>query len=317
MAQPKVSIITSCFKGEKYLEGFFKNIIEQTIFVQCELVFVLNAPDASEIQIIEPFLTQYSDHIIFLPVESVEPLGVSWNRAWQAARGEYLAIWNVDDRRTPDSLARQVKTLDENADCALTYGDYIICPEAGNTHGIYVKTPQFKKSSFLRRFLCGGAFLMWRKTVAKDIGIFDEQFKSALDFDFVIRMVLAGKQLKRTEGLLGYFTDENKGLSTRDGAKLTFIEETVIQWRYAIYDRIKLEYLDLVKMYHIDEIKMNGSSTGIQNLVPGYQKYCQSRRFLWPVGLIRNGIRLVFVKLGIWNAFLKVRAKTLYGAKKV
>ena len=35
--KPRVSIITSLYKGEKFIRGFLEDITQQTIFTKCEL----------------------------------------------------------------------------------------------------------------------------------------------------------------------------------------------------------------------------------------------------------------------------------------
>ena len=37
---PKISIITSIYKGEKFIKHFFEDIAKQTIFKECELILI-------------------------------------------------------------------------------------------------------------------------------------------------------------------------------------------------------------------------------------------------------------------------------------
>jgi glycosyltransferase involved in cell wall biosynthesis len=307
MAKPKVSIITSCFNGEDYLSSYFENVVAQANFAEIEIVFLHNAPKVAETKIINSFVERFPDQLKYITINPVEPLGASWNRGWRSARGEYIAIWNIDDRRVPDSLARQIKTLVDFQDCALTYGDYIITSRSEYPHGRYVTTPNFNRASFLRDFHAGGAFLLFRKEVSEKIGFFDEQLRIALDFEYITRMAFFGLKMMRTEGLLGYFTDENIGLSTREGARPTMIEVTAIQLRYGIFDKIKKEFLVETSKFEISRARFFDEWYPIQSLLPGYNNFIKSRQWLWIFGNVRNFLRFVFLKIGIWKIYLKLR----------
>ena len=57
------------------------------------------------------------------------------NRCIQNTTGDYLCIWNVDDLRTSDSIEIMAKTLDENPDVDIVYGNYKIVSKFGDTEG--------------------------------------------------------------------------------------------------------------------------------------------------------------------------------------
>jgi len=59
MRNVKISTITSCFKGEKYLESFLKNVSEQTILDKIEIVLVHNEPTEKEIELVKNFQEKY------------------------------------------------------------------------------------------------------------------------------------------------------------------------------------------------------------------------------------------------------------------
>ena len=49
LAHPRITIITSVFKCDKFIEGFMQDIVQQTIFAECELLMInANSPGNEE-----------------------------------------------------------------------------------------------------------------------------------------------------------------------------------------------------------------------------------------------------------------------------
>ena len=107
----KISILTSYYKNIKYLSYFLNNLDKQTIFDKIEIIIDHNKPTKQEIKLIKKFQQQYPNKLVHLISKKVVPYGVSINRCINASRGSYLAIWNIDDARTPNSLELQYNAI--------------------------------------------------------------------------------------------------------------------------------------------------------------------------------------------------------------
>jgi len=267
MRNVKISTITSCFKGEKYLESFLKNVSEQTILDKIEIVLVHNEPTEKEIELVKNFQEKYPGVINQIIIRPVEPIGRSMNRCIKEAKGDYVTIWNVDDLRTPNSLEIQMNVLDKNPEVALTYGDFIIVDKIGQTIGNLIVSPEFKKEKFIKGMYCG-PFPMWKKEINEKVGFFDEQLVQGADFDLMVRIALNYK-MKKSQGILGYYLNERVGLSTRRGS-LQPIERTVIELRYGAYDKIDFLYYKKARKYKIYEVFFDNKWFPISNF---YNKY--------------------------------------------
>lgn len=295
---PDLSILVSVFHGEKYLASFFENLQAQTVFPRCEIILVLNEPSQNEKQITEEFaLAQEHVHVVL--VEHVETLGASWNRAWQLSRAPYLSLWNVDDRRTSESLDRQVATLDQNEELVLCYGDYVSVDSYGEEKGELRRTPPYSPRYFRRAFAQGGAFWVFRRSAADKAGFFDEQFQVAADMDFSFRLASRGLLMGRVDTLLGYFTDEQRGLSTRDNARWSMIERCAIQLRYGVFDKVDPQFKSEANKYRLDEVKSFGQWHSLREYLPHLNRELRSRRPLHFLGVIRNSLRRFFERIGL------------------
>lgn len=308
---PSLSVLTSVYRGENYLPDFFRNLRNQTLFTELELILVLNEPTASEKRLANDFQMRLPDQVVILYAHNRETLGASWNRAWTISRAPYLAMWNVDDRRRVDSLQRQLAEIEQNPDWSMCYGDYVAVSEYGEELGIHRPTPTFSAAYFRRTFPQGGAFWLFRRSIFEVVGYFDEQFLVGADMELSLRMAVAGLEMGRCEGLLGYFTDAAMGLSTRDGARISEIERTVIQLRYGVYDKVNRDLLGEVNKYRLDAIKQSGSWILINTYLPNLTSYLQWRRSLWIVGFLRHWFRVVMARLGLLRYLHNVQDRYL------
>ena len=264
----KVSTITPCYKMGDYLEGFLKELENQTLFPDFEVVLDHNDPEDWEIELVNRYIQKYPDgvlkHIITKPVD---PIGVSMNTCIKESSGEYLTIWNVDDLRTPESLENQMKVLDENKNIDIVNANFQIVGSFGSKSGRQIDHKIHDESEYKKSMILG-PFFMFRKSICLKAGYFDEQLKSGADFDFAIRLAYNG-DVMFSEGNGGYYLDEGKGAST--SGDLQPIEKTFVYVRYGIYDKIESEgchvFMDKAMKYDVENITSFGKKTNYNNYV--------------------------------------------------
>lgn len=275
--KPLISTITPCYRMEKYLKLFLEELPRQTIFDKIQVVLDHNEPTEQEIQWVKNFQEKYPGKVKHIVVNPVEPIGTSMNRCVREADGEYVAIWNVDDLRTPDSLEKQVEVLLGNEKYNISHGNFTIVNSFGAKEGRAVLHDLYKDNhEELTRGMVLGPFFMWKKDLCKKAGLFDEQLKSGADFDLAIRLAAHGN-VGTTESTLGYYLDEGLGASTRgDGKQPT--ERTVIELRYGIIDKIQESWLAKAIRYDVRELYFNDKKHRVSNFVPNYETFKLSNR---------------------------------------
>lgn len=295
---PSIGVLASVYKGEAYLPGFFENLQAQTIFPELELVLVLNLPSAREKQLCRDFAAKHQKQVQVLLAPRLETLGASWNRAWRAARAPYLAPWNVDDRRTVDSLHRQAVALDAEPQAVLCYGDYLRVPQYGAETGERRTTPAYTPGHFQRAFAQGGAFWLLRAAVSEQAGYYDEQFRIAADMDYSLRLAALGLPMVRAEGLLGYFTDAAEGLSTRQGASEAALERTALQVRYGVFDKVDPVLEAAAREFRLDAVAQGNDWLPLRHFLPNLDHYLARRQPLWALGRLRYAVRNALQRRG-------------------
>jgi glycosyltransferase involved in cell wall biosynthesis len=214
----KVSVITSLFEGGKYIENFLASIASQTIFDMCEVIIVdANSPQG-EHELIGRYAAQFPQ-IVYLRLPYKAPIYTAWNLAIKRARGRYLTNANVDDLRRADSFELQAAALDSLPFVDVVYQDVIysfepLPYEQASVVGISTRLPLATPHTIME-FNCPHNAPMWRRRLHKDIGLFDDTMRSAADWDFWIRALIAGKTFyKLNDPHVVYYVNPD-GASTR------------------------------------------------------------------------------------------------------
>jgi hypothetical protein len=253
----------------RYIKTFLEELPQQSIFEDLEVLMDLNEPSEEELRIALKFQALYGPHLKVNVVTKVDPIGVSMNRCIEKSRGELLAIWNVDDLRTKSSIEDQICTMNNVPSSSIVYGPYKIVSSFGQTHGELVDNKDLDPKLFYKGMAAGPFFLFPRKFLSK-VGLFDEQFKSGADYDFIQRLLTVGIPTS-TKNLLGYYLNEGLGASTRKNS-LQPIERTVIEIRYGHIESIDLRYLDSVADYNPSSILLAGEWFEMGSIISNYKE---------------------------------------------
>ncbi len=294
----RVSIITSLYNCEKYLDGFFEAADKIKNKEAYEFLLIHNDPKEKELQKIniETKEKPWFKHII---VEEREGLYESWNRAIRIAQSEYCAIWNVDDIRTPESIFLQMNALENNYQSDLSFGDIWGTAHYGTfKEKLYIHpTWEENKRAYMYRHMIG-CFPLWRKTVHNKIGYFDEQLKLVADLDFQVRIARISKIIKVKQEIGYYLVNSPHKLSSN--GRLQAIERNVINLRYANFDLIDFVYIySAIKNFKIFEIKNGDNTIQIKKMFPAYRLYWLIRLPLLIVPFIkfpRDLLRFIYHK---------------------
>ena len=201
---PKISIITSLYKGGDFIKGFLEDIVSQTIF--------------DEKDIILEYQKEYSN-IVYARLESDPGIYACWNTAIEMARGEFLTNANVDDRKNKKSLEIHLKTMENNPQADVVYADILVTHNPNETFEnntateIYPSPPE----ASMKAVLNNGAphnNPLWRKSLHERCGTFNGDYQSAGDLDMWLRFLEAGARFGKIKTPLGLYYMNPTGMST-------------------------------------------------------------------------------------------------------
>ncbi len=232
--KPRVSIITSVFKGDQFIEGFLENITKQTIFDQCELLLInANSPGNEEV-VIRKYLERHQN-IRYVKLDHDPGVYGVWNIGIKMAKSDLITNANLDDRRCPDLLLQQVEELESNPSIDLVYSDYLLTrtindsPEQNNFR-LYVTASEFNIKE-MNSCVCGPQ-PVWRKSIHDRCGLFSSRLYSSGDLEMWNRAVSKGCVLKKTPGISGLYYENPNGLSTKPDSKKN-LEDRFIYGAYS------------------------------------------------------------------------------------
>lgn len=219
---PRVSIITSVYKGDQFIEGFMEDIVRQTIFDQCELIMIdANSPH-HEADVIKRYMQKYPN-IIYVRLDQDPGLYAVWNMAIKMSKAEYITNANIDDRLKSDCYEVHARELDKFPGIDLVYsGCYKTdvpnqtFDENNHQHVAPHSQYNFNKKRLVTRLMCyPNNHPMWRKSMHKKYGLFNELFKAAGDLEMWIRAAGFGDaKFKKITGFYGLFYLNPNGLSS-------------------------------------------------------------------------------------------------------
>lgn len=254
-ATSKISIITSVYKADGFIEQFLQEVVQQTIFNQCELILINADSPENEEGIIQKYMDTYSN-IRYIKLEKDPGLYAVWNIGIQMAQGVYITNLNVDDRINYQCYEVFSTYLDNNKEIDLVYAPYLITHKSNETFDknssvTEVNIPEFSIEN--SKIPLPSFFPLWKKSVHEKIGYFDETFKVVGDWEFWLRMVSSGMLFKKVSKILGLYYCNPQGLSTiKDKER----QKNHMQERIKVFEKYKhlwncKDYKEFSKKFNI------------------------------------------------------------------
>ncbi len=191
----KVTAIVSAYFAKEYLIGRLTNLRNMLTRVEIVVVAEVGSPEAE-------IARHYDVHLI--ETVGIPSIYGAWNLAIKRSTGDYITNANCDDRHYIGSLEVLASALDENPDHALCYAfDDIVAEIDGDP----VNRHEWVAGGFkeLLDMCFVGPMPMWRRSLHDKYGYFDEDMKSAGDYEFWLRIASRGEQFLRLPRSVGAY----------------------------------------------------------------------------------------------------------------
>jgi len=196
---PKLSIVTCVYNAESYLKESLDSVFDQP-YEDFELVLVHDCSTDNTRQLLEEYIDK--PNVVFIENKYNEGVPFSRNRAFIAAKGEYIAIHDADDVSLPHRFEKQVKYLDEHPDVTFIGGHAIRISDTGMQIGHMVYPPEQTEGAFrvIRQFKLNPIIdpsSMFRRQPVLDIGGYrmEPELRTVQDFDLWCRLLIDGHHL--------------------------------------------------------------------------------------------------------------------------
>jgi glycosyltransferase involved in cell wall biosynthesis len=205
-----VSIIIPAYNRAQYINQTVDSVLHQT-YQNFELIVV---DDSSKDGTFEK-LKHYGDRITLLVHEGHQNKGqaASINLGLSKAKGDYIAILDSDDFWELNKLEVQVEFLDANPDIGLVYcNGYGVDADGNRYYNIYDEDPCEQNDPnrvLLDCYILLPQNSLVRKEVYDQVGIFNEEYRSAQDHDMLIRIAEVTKFAYLPYHVFSYRRHEN------------------------------------------------------------------------------------------------------------
>jgi len=180
---PKISVIISTYERSEMLRECIDSFFRQT-FRDFELCICNDGGAISNIQ--------NDPRIKYVNIEHTESSSAPRNAALKLADGEYIMVFDDDDRAESTLIEKCVKTLDENPDIDCVYTDYYDFNKDGRWQQRTTQYDHDLQKLLVKEYMPHGGST-WRKN--KFPG-YDEYFKSAEDWDLFLTAAENGLRFK-------------------------------------------------------------------------------------------------------------------------
>ncbi len=233
MSKPKVSIITSVYKADLFIDQLLENVVSQTCFDRCEWIIIQPKGDGFSKQVdesIKIYQEKYSN-ILYSYLETDPYVYAVWNNAIIESSGDFITNWNCDDRRYPNSLQKQIDFFEENPNIDLIYNDQFWHREPNwipwdkrykdiepypIVHTInYTNQKKPKYSRLAMRENLPHNDPIWRSSLHKKNGYFREDTITVADHEFWLRCIKNGATFEKIESVIGIYYYNENGISTK------------------------------------------------------------------------------------------------------
>jgi len=190
-----VSVVTPSFNQARFLEETLASVFGQDYPHIEYLVMDGGSTDAST-----DILNRYSERLAYWESQPDQGQAHAINKGLERARGEILGWLNSDDVLLPETVRRAVDVFKTYPEVDVVYGRL----DRINARGELIPTPVLPKDKvvFSKKLVIGecvvnqpGAF--WRRRIMERVGFLNQELVYTLDYEYWIRMALAGANFLR------------------------------------------------------------------------------------------------------------------------
>jgi glycosyltransferase involved in cell wall biosynthesis len=205
---PLVSIITIVYNGERYIADCIRSIQRQT-YPNIEYIIVDGGSTDDTLSIIG----QFPDAVTRLISEKDDGISDAFNKGLKLATGEIIGIINTDDWYEDDAIEKAVDVI-RNAD--VVYGDLRFWKKEGVDFVAKGDHLHLKNEMTINH-----PTVFVRKSCYERFGTFDKQYKCAMDYDLLLRLLINGCRFSYVPAILanmrwGGFSDSRWMVGVRE-----------------------------------------------------------------------------------------------------
>jgi len=182
----KCTVITVCFNSSNTIRKTFDSVLQQT-YANVEYIVVDGESTDGTVDIIKEYEPLFKGRMKWIS-EPDKGIYDAMNKGIRMASGELIGIINSDDYYESDAVENMISAMESDA-YQILYGA-VRTIKNGIEHNITIHS-----HLFLRESMIGHPACFITKKLYDELGMYDTNFISAADYDFMLRMT-ANKNVK-------------------------------------------------------------------------------------------------------------------------
>jgi len=196
---PKISVVTPSFNQASFLEETIRSVLSQG-YPDLEYIVMDGGSTDGSIGIIR----KYADRLAYWKSAKDDGQAAAIRSGFARATGEILCWLNSDDTIAPGTLRRVGEFFAAHPEVDLVYGDLNLVDADGKC--LYTARPLIRMGILVyeNAFVPQQA-MYWRCSLYNRVGGLDPFLRFAMDFDLVVRFLLAGARVRKLPGVLANY----------------------------------------------------------------------------------------------------------------
>jgi glycosyltransferase involved in cell wall biosynthesis len=191
MKKPLITIITSTFNSASTLRDTIDSIISQT-YQNIEYIIIDGGSTDDTLDIIKSYKEAFEEKNFSFKWKSESDTGIynAWNKALQMVTGDWIVFIGSDDYFKSNILIKEMipsLNLSQNQNCKFVYGKTEHISLNNKLIEVVGKPWNIQKKRFTYIMNLGHSGCFHHINLFKKHGNFDETFKIAGDYEFLLR----------------------------------------------------------------------------------------------------------------------------------
>jgi len=220
---PIVSIVTPSYNQARFLEETILSVLNQD-YPKIEYLVIDGGSTDGSLEIIR----RYQDRLAYWVSEPDRGQSHAINKGFHRANGEILAWLNSDDVYCPGAVRAAVEFFESHPDVALMYGRADVIDSDG-TMVSSIPWEDFDAPGCItrHRYPIPQPAAFFRREAVQRVGELDERLNYCMDWDYWIRIALAGLKVSKIPQTLARYRMHG---DSKTGKELIKLREEMVGW---------------------------------------------------------------------------------------
>jgi glycosyltransferase involved in cell wall biosynthesis len=253
MSNPLISVITVCLNSEKTICRTIESVLNQSYYVYEYIIIDGDSKDGT-VKLLKKYENKFNKTKIIFKWLSEPDKGIynAINKGIRMAHGNIIGIINSNDFYEEEAIKKVFKESLKYPNIGIFYG-YLRCLQNEHDFLIYRYNYNYYLDNLNTGYFAAAQHptCFIKKTVYDHIGLYDDKFKIAADYDFLIRAKLKGVNFHAIDTIITNFS--------LDGISVTAPENVKLKERYDVLYKNKLitekEYKNHIKYVNYTTFK--------------------------------------------------------------